>query len=359
MITQCVRQILAVIRLEIRKTFFARRGLWVYLLAFAPVVLYAGRSIYVPRERDRLTKLARTHPVSSDALRAIRPGLSPDQLAQKLGEPYFSRSWHHRAGGGRLIEHRVCKYTDGKSDCVFRFTDDALTSIHRMDPQGLREVSLIFATIFQFYFLRLAVFFGCAGIFMNLFRGEMLDKSLHFYLLTPVRREVLLAGKYLAGLIATLVIFTTSAGLQLAAMLWQFDRPTILEYFAGPGWTHLASYLGVTVLACVGYGSIFLAAGMLFRSPIIPAAVVLLWESANIFLPVALKKISLIFYLQSLCPVVASPETDMPLPIMVLIASATPATTTAAVGGVLIFTLLVLLVAALQSRRLEINYSED
>ena len=60
---------------------------------------------------------------------------------------------------------------------------------------------------------------------MNLFPGEMLDKSLHFYLLTPVRREVLLAGKYLAGLIATTLIFTTSTALQVLILLAQFDHP--------------------------------------------------------------------------------------------------------------------------------------
>ncbi|HEX2971378.1 MAG TPA: hypothetical protein VHP11_03545 [Tepidisphaeraceae bacterium] len=99
--------------------------------------------------------------------------------------------------------------------------------------------------------------------------------------------------------------------------------------------------------------------GLLFRNPIIPAAAVLLWESANIFLPAALKQTSAIFYLQSLCPVVASPETNMPLPIMVLIASAQPATTTAAIGSVLIFALLVLVAAGIQPRKLEINYSTD
>ena len=62
--------------------------------------------------------------------------------------------------------------------------------------------SYVFAGVFQFFFIRLAVFFGCLGIFMNLFRGEMLDKSLHFYLLAPIRREILLIGKYLAGLLA-------------------------------------------------------------------------------------------------------------------------------------------------------------
>ena len=74
--------------------------------------------------------------------------------------------------------------------------------IHRRDFETLPKSQLIFATSFQFYFLRLAVFFGCVGIFINLFRGEMLSKSLHFYMLTPMRREVLLAGKYLAGLLA-------------------------------------------------------------------------------------------------------------------------------------------------------------
>ena len=39
------------------------------------------------------------------------------------------------------------------------------------------------------------------GIFSNLFRGEMLEKTLHYYYLTPLRREVLVAGKYLAGLV--------------------------------------------------------------------------------------------------------------------------------------------------------------
>ena len=46
---------------------------------------------------------------------------------------------------------------------------------------------------------------------MNLFRGEMLDKTLHFWFLAPVRREVLLAGKYGAGLIASVVIFAGGA----------------------------------------------------------------------------------------------------------------------------------------------------
>ena len=59
----------------------------------------------------------------------------------------------------------------------------------------------------QFYYIRLGVFFGCLGIFSRLIRGEMVERSLHFYLLAPLRREVLLLGKYVAGSISSVMLF--------------------------------------------------------------------------------------------------------------------------------------------------------
>jgi len=125
------------------------------------------------------------------------------------------------------------------------------------------------------------------------------------------------------------------------------------------GWGQLQAYLGVTVLACAGYGAIFLLAGLLFRNPIIPAAAVLVWESANLFLPLTLKKISLIFYLQSLCPVVAPPDTTLPLPIQLLISAFQPASTAHAIAGIVFVALILLAVSAVRGRKLEINYSTD
>ena len=115
-------QMYAVLRLELKKTFFARRGLWVYLVAFSPLILFAGHS---------------------------------------------------------------------------------LTMLYRGRPCDFGQDTNIFATVFQVFYLRLAVFFGCLGIFMNLFRGEVLDKSLHYYFLAPVKREVLLAGKFAAGFVCS------------------------------------------------------------------------------------------------------------------------------------------------------------
>jgi ABC-type transport system involved in multi-copper enzyme maturation permease subunit len=359
MIGSTLGQVLLVMRLELAKTFFARRGLWVYLLALAPVLLFGAHSVYAPRERERLVRLAAAHPLPAAELRNLKVGAKQDDVVATLGQPYAKRGGQFHMEGGRMSRRAWFWYTDGKSDFVLRFVDGVLVRIDRTDPETLAGDSFVFATIFQFYYLRLAIFFGCLGVFMNLFRGEMLDKSLHFYLLTPVRREVLLAGKYLAGLAATVVIFTASTALQLPAMLAQFDRGVVAEYFAGPGWGQCAAYLGVTVLACVGYGSVFLAAGLFFRNPIIPAGVILFWESANLFLPAALKHISMTFYLQSLCPVAPPTDPNMPLVLQLLIYGAQPTSTPAAIVGVIGFTALVLGLAAYRVRRLEINYATE
>jgi ABC-type transport system involved in multi-copper enzyme maturation permease subunit len=359
MISQWCGQILAIVRLELKKTFFSRRGVWVYLLALAPILISAGRSARVSQDREHLAEVAAAHPLSGDRLRSIEHGSTRFQVEQAFGEPYARRRMYRRIGGRRIREIDFDSYTDGTTEFVLRFDDGALTSVDETERGTLGQDSVIFATMFQSFYLRLAIFFGCVGIFTNLFRGEMLDKSLHYYLLAPVRREVLLAGKYLAGLAATVVIFTTSTALQLLAMFWHFDNQALGDYLRGPGAGHIASYLGVTVLACVGYGSVFLAAGLLFRNPIIPAATVLVWEGANVFLPVALKKVSLIFYLESLCPVVAPSNQDIPGPLRLLISAAEPATAIVAVSSVLILSLLVLGIASFGARKLEINYGTD
>ena len=74
--------------------------------------------------------------------------------------------------------------------------------------QDFNQYSMIFAVFYGGLILRTVVFFGCAWIFMNLFRGDIVDRSLHFYFLSPVRREVLVVGKYLSGLVTSIILFS-------------------------------------------------------------------------------------------------------------------------------------------------------
>jgi ABC-type transport system involved in multi-copper enzyme maturation permease subunit len=347
-------QIGLVIRLEMRKTFFSRRGLWVYLLALAPVLIFLGHSLSEINNRKERQALNAAHPVSTAALRSIQRGSTIEEVVDKVGEPFAKNGFRRR---DFVVD--IYEYTDGENVFGFGFRNNRLENINERDRDTIAKDSLIFASVFQFFFLRLAVFFGCVGVFTNLFRGEMLDKSLHFYLLTPIRREILTVGKYLAGLIATVVIFCTSTFLQLFALSLHFTGSEVSEYLAGPGWGHVASYLGVTAAACLGYGSIFLVAGLLFKNPIIPAATVLVWEGMNTFLPAALKKVSVIFYLQSLSPVVAPPDANMPALQKLLVTAAEPVAPVWAVLGLLTLTVVVVAIAARKARTLEINYSTD
>jgi ABC-type transport system involved in multi-copper enzyme maturation permease subunit len=218
---------------------------------------------------------------------------------------------------------------------------------------------LAFAGVFQFYYLRLAVFFGCLGIFMNLFRGEMLDKTLHFWFLAPTRREVLLAGKYGAGLIASVMIFVGGALLAFGIMVWVHGSVEVHAYWREAGAAHAFWYALTAALGCVGYGSVFLAAGLLLRNPIIPAAILLAWESINSFLPEILQKASVFYYLQSLCPVSVPLDSDMPVILRLLLTPASPASRTGAILGMFAIAALMLWLAGKAIRRMQISYGSE
>ena len=113
-------QVLAVVRLELRKSFLSRRSWWIYFLALIPGLLTAGHSLIM----------------------------------------WHKGEWNHAIGFD----------------------------------------SLMFAGVFQFGYLRLGIYFGCVILFSNVFRGEVLNKTLHYYFLAPIRREVLAAGKFLSSL---------------------------------------------------------------------------------------------------------------------------------------------------------------
>ncbi len=221
------------------------------------------------------------------------------------------------------------------------------------------EDRAVFAGIFQYFYLRLAIFFGCLGIFMNLFRGEMSNRTLHFWLLAPARREVLLAGKYAAGLIAASAIFGGGALLTFAAMLWPHDAVEAHAYWNGGGMGHVFWYGATAALGCVGYGSVFLAVGLYVRNPIIPAAVLLAWEGVNGILPHVLQKMSVLYYLQSVCLVPVPMDDDVSVLIRLLAAPAAPASGPGAILGLLLLTAFVLWIASLAVRRMEISYGAE
>jgi hypothetical protein len=267
------------------------------------------------------------------------------------------------SAGARFVEERTeyrqLTYFDGRREARFTFADGKLEGRNIQRVLDFEDDRVIFAGIFQYFYLRLAIFFGCLGIFMYLFRGEMSNRTLHFWFLAPARREVLLAGKYGAGLIASGVIFGGGALLAFAAMIWPHDAVEVQAYWNAGGMAHAFWYVAAAVLGCVGYGSVFLAVGLYVRNPIIPAAVLLVWEGAAGILPHALQKISILYYVQSLCPVPPPMEDDVPTLIRLLAAPAAPASRPGAILGLLLLTAFVLWIASVAVRRMQISYGAE
>jgi hypothetical protein len=266
-----LRQIAAIMRLEIKKNFLGKRAVLIYLLALMPIGLLALIAVVKPNDR----------------------------------------AWIDFA-----------------------------------------QYPLLFSAIYNALILRTVIFFGCAWIFMNLFRGEIVDRSLHYYFLSAVRREVLIAGKYLSGLVTAAILFTTVTLVSMFLTFFaHFFSASVRFFLDGAGISQMFTYVVITMLACVGYGAFFMVVGLFFRNPIIPSLLLYGWEWINFLLPPLLKKISVIHYLNSLVPV---PLSEGPFAV---VSEPTPAWI--AIPGLLIVTVLVLFVASRRIRRMEIRYGSD
>src|ERR1700716_2207978 len=173
-----LRQIMAIMRLEVKKNFLGKRAVLIYLLALMPVGLLALIAVVKPNDRDWID---------------------------------FA---HY--------------------------------------PQ-------LFSVIYNALILRTVIFFGCAWIFMNLFRGELVDRSLHYYFLSAVRREVLIAAKYLSGLVTAIILFTTVTVVSMLLLFFpHFFSASARFFLDGAGMVQLFTYVVITILACIGYGAFFM-----------------------------------------------------------------------------------------------------
>ncbi len=267
-------QISVLVRNEVRRNLFTRRRIWVYLLAFIPVLFLIADNIF-----------------------------------------------------GR----------------------------HSIGQAQIEWDSQILANTVQLYYLRLGIFFACMGIFTWLFRGEMVERTLHYQFLVPVRKEVLVVGKFLAGAAISIALFEIAVLACFYLTYGRFGSAGRSYVFDGPGLSQLGGYLLVTALACLGYGAVFLALSLLFKNPIIPGAMLMGWEAVAPIFPSWAQRLSVTFYLKHLCPVKL--PVDGPMAIFTIVAE--PVAPFIAVFGLLCLTIAILVLSCFLIRRLEVTYTAE
>ena len=231
----------------------------------------------------------------------------------------------------------------------------AISDRNNMNPAQIEEDTQVLAGIVQLYYFRLGIFFACMAIFTWLFRGEMVERTLHYQFLVPVRREVLVIGKFLAGAVVAIALFETAVLACFWLMYSRFGSAGKSYVFDGPGLAQLGAYLVVTALACLGYGAMFLAFSLLFKNPIVPGVVTMGWEAIAPIFPAWAQRLSVTFYLKHLCPV-SLPITG-PLAIFTIVAE--PVSPFIAVLGLLSLTIAILALSCFLIHRMEITYTAE
>jgi ABC-type transport system involved in multi-copper enzyme maturation permease subunit len=220
---------------------------------------------------------------------------------------------------------------------------------------GMNDDTQVLAGVVQLYYVRLGIFFGCLGIFSRLIRGEMIERSLHYYLLSPVRREVILIAKFFAGALSAVVLFGSAVLADFVLMYVGYGAAGQDYMWHGPGLGQLEAYLLIVVLASLGYGAIFLMLSLMYRNPMPGAMLLLGWEAINPVMPSLLQKFSVASYLRHLMPVSVPAEGVFAL----LTVETEPVAAWVAVLGLLALIGVVMIYACVRIRRLEIRYTTE
>ncbi|MEJ2188270.1 MAG: hypothetical protein P8Y93_02440 [Acidobacteriota bacterium] len=223
-----------------------------------------------------------------------------------------------------------------------------LPEAERLDPS---KATAEFAEVFLFFLLRFIVFFANAVIFVRLFRGEILERSLHYTLLAPVPREVLVLGKYLGGVLSAVLLLVPTICASYFLTYLPHGGPGLQLMVSSSGLGILARYILIVVLASCAYGGLFILAGLYFKNPMVPAILFLGWETLTPFLPAFLKSLSFVHYLVSFAPV--------PVSLGAFALLARPVAWWLALLALLGSTIVLLFRASRVAAKLEVTYSAD
>ena len=221
---------------------------------------------------------------------------------------------------------------------VMRFGDDA----------GTREgFALGYANLYHSLIVRIVIFFGTLALFLNLVRGEVEERTFHYLLLTPVRRPLLILGKYVAAVGSAWLLFLTTT---IASFLIIHIPQSLGTAFTGPALRQLAAYCSMTMLGSMGYGAAFLLLGTLLRSPGPLIALFFLWEWGEFLMPPLLKQVSVVHYIKALTPV---PIEQGPFALL-----ADPTPVPIAVLQVLLYAAVLVTIAVWSASRTDLDYGK-
>jgi ABC-2 type transport system permease protein len=152
---------------------------------------------------------------------------------------------------------------------------------------------LFFSLYVYFVIVLTSIFFGA-----SLFADERGERTITFLLIRPIPREAIVVGKFLMYVLASSVMLLASLAVTYS-IFSGMDGNAAAFREAMP----LLKHARVVLLGVAAYGAVFTLFGAVFKHPVIVGFVYcFVWESILPYLPVFLKKATLMHYMLSLVP---------------------------------------------------------
>lgn len=165
----------------------------------------------------------------------------------------------------------------------------------RVDGQAVSGPA-IFGIMVWWVYLRfivpvLAVYYGTA-----LIADEVEDKTITYLFTRPIARGAVMAGKFLAYLVCTVMVVLPS--LMIVYFLIGTRGSSIAATFPS-----LVKDLALMAIGLFAYGALFAWVGAQFKRPLVIGLVYIFgWEQFALVIPGYLRRSSVAFYIQSLVP---------------------------------------------------------
>jgi ABC-2 type transport system permease protein len=199
--------------------------------------------------------------------------------------------------------------------------------------------SMIWLMFLRFIVPVLAVFYGT-----SLIADEVEDKTITYLFTRPIPRGAVMAGKYLAYLVCTIMVVLPSV------MIVYF---LIVPYGGGSiaaSFPDLVKDLALLALGLIAYGALFAWVGARFKRPLLTGLIFVFgWEQAAMVFPGYLKRFTIAYYLQALVP--HTMPSDNLLGMLQAIVRETPSLVSCLVSLAVITTLFLWLAMRLVARR--------
>ncbi len=179
---------------------------------------------------------------------------------------------------------------------IIRFIVSVGLGSAKIDGAAITGASLFGAMMWLLY-LRfivpiLAIYYGT-----SLMADEVEDKTITYLFTRPIPRGAVMAGKYLAYLVCTILV-TLSSVMVVFFLVEPLGGSSIAA-----GFLDLLKDLVLLAVGLIAYGALFSWVGAQFKRPLLTGLIFVFgWEQAALAFPGYLKRFTVIYYLQSLVP---------------------------------------------------------